>query len=112
MFNRYLSILFWGIFRYDICLFVCLFFFLIFVQNVVFRILYLIFAKIVEILQCEKFGPYPKPNPNYVGLEDLFDFRPENGKIALRFKESSDYREVPVQMYYVHSKTPIPSVTY
>ena len=40
-------------------------------------------------------NPYPTPNPNLVRLANLFEFGLENGKIALRFKELSDYRKVP-----------------
>ena len=32
-------------------------------------------------------NPDPKPNPNSVGLATFFDFRLENGKITLMFKE-------------------------
>ena len=32
-------------------------------------------------------NPDPKPNPNSVELANLFEFRLENGKIVLRFKE-------------------------
>ena len=45
--------------------------------------------------------PYPntdsKPNPNFVSLayRTFFEFGQENGKIVLRFKKLSDYREVP-----------------
>ena len=41
-------------------------------------------------------NPDPKLNPNSVGLANLFfEFGLGNGKIALRFKEPLNYREVP-----------------
>ena len=62
----------------------------------------------------------PKHNPNSIGLPNpffffFFEFRLENGKIAPRFKEFLDYREVTLSALNTHvervSFITVPSIT-
>ena len=47
-------------------------------------------------------NPAPQPNTNSVWLANLFWIRLENSKIALRFREPSDYREIPTGFSVIH----------